>query len=455
MKKVFLLLIITGFLTGGLSGQITINHNDMPSAGDTLRYSLTTNPQQYNFIETGEDFLWDFSNLTHQLQGLEEYELVSSINFLMALLFFGMNSIATSSLGDLPLDNFDIEIDGVYSVYLNSISNYSQLGFFALIEGFGLPLKYSENHIIYKFPLNYNDQDSTGFFGNTNLGDTLSLTREGYRINEVDGWGTLITPFGQFETLRLKSVIYESDSLFLESFGEPFVLKRTTTQYSWLAKNEKIPLLEVSYTAFEASPDNPLLRIKYRDIYRDPSEAAPLADFIADKTEAEPGEEIQFTNLSTPGHEINTYTWSFSPDNVIFHDDTGYGSAEPRVSFTEEGNYSVMLVAVNQSGADTLLREDYITISESQVSAEFPEIDAESPSAYFINRGDILIIERLKGVSFLRIYDLSGRLILQKNALNENNLHVNFSGQNPGIYLINFYYSNRAARPVILKVIKP
>ncbi|TVQ88255.1 MAG: T9SS C-terminal target domain-containing protein [Bacteroidetes bacterium] len=455
MKKVVLLLIICGILSGKLSGQITINHNDMPSAGDTLRYSLTTNPQQYNFIETGEDFLWDFSNLIHQLQGLEEYELVSSINFLMALLFFGTNSIATSSLGDLPLDNFDIELDGVYSVYLNSISQYSQLGFFALIEGFGLPLKYSENHIIYKFPLNYNDQDTTSFFGQTNFGDTLSLTREGYRINEVDGWGNIITPYGEFETLRLKSIIYESDSLFLESFGEPFVVKRTTAQYSWLAKNEKIPILEVSYTAFEASPDNPVLRIKYRDIYRDPSEAAPLADFAADITEAEPGEEIQFINLSTPGHDINTYTWSFSPDNVIFHEDTGYENAEPRVSFTEEGTYSVMLVAINQTGKDTLLREDYITVSESQVSAEFPEIDTDSPSAYFINRGDILVIEKLQGVSFLRIYDLSGRLVQQIHALNENNLHVNFSGQDTGIYLINFYYSNRTTLPVTLKVIKP
>ena len=284
MKKITIFIILFKLISTGLLGQITINQNDMPTAGDTLRYSLTINPQQFDFTQTGENFQWDFSTLTHQAQGIEEYQLVNNINSLMAILFFGMNAIATSAIDDLPLDEFEIDVDGVYSVFSKSTTHYTLDGFFAVIDGMALPLKYSDVDKIYSFPLNYADQDSTTFFGTTpTVGDTLSLTRQGFRVNEVDGWGNIITPYGEFDALRLKSIIYESDSLFLQSLEDPFVLRRTTTRYSWLAKNEKIPILEVSYIVFEDFEDSPSLSIKYRDIYREPIDDPTGVDLVNDK----------------------------------------------------------------------------------------------------------------------------------------------------------------------------
>ncbi len=283
MKKITIFIILFKLISTGLLGQITINQNDMPAAGDTLRYSLTVNPHQFDFTQTGENFQWDFSTLTHQAQGLEEYQLVSSINYLVALFIFGMDAIATSAIDDLPLDEFEIDVDGVYSVFSKSTAQYTLDGFFVMIDGNALPLNYSDADEIYSFPLNYADQDSTTFFGTTNLGDTLSLTKQGYRVNEADGWGNIITPYGEFDVLRLKSIIYESDSLFWQSLGDPFVLKRTTTRYSWLAKNEKIPILQVSYVAIEGSEDNPSVTIKYRDIYREPSDEPTGVDLVDDQ----------------------------------------------------------------------------------------------------------------------------------------------------------------------------
>jgi len=286
MKKIVFLIIFLKIIPAGLSAQITINHHDMPSAGDTLRYSLTLDDQQMDFSQTGAGYQWNFSSLQHQTQGVEEYQLVNTISSLMAILFFGMNAIATSAAGILPLDEFDIDIDGVYSVFSKSTSQYTLDGFFALISPLALPIKYSNVDRIYSFPLNYADQDSTTFFGTTNLGDTLSLTRQGYRVNNVDGWGNIVTPYGEFDVLRLKSTIYESDSIFWESLGDPIVLRRTTTRYSWLAKNEKIPILEVSYIAFEDFEDDPALSIRYRDIYREPIDdptGVDLVDNLADQ----------------------------------------------------------------------------------------------------------------------------------------------------------------------------
>lgn len=455
MKKIIFLIVLFKLISAGLSGQISINNNDMPSAGDTLRYSLTINPQQFNFTQTGEDFQWDFESLTHQTQDLEEYQLVSDINFLMALLFFGMNAIATSAMGDLPLDEFQIDVDGVYSVFSKSTTQYTLDGFFVMIDGIALPIKYSEPDKIYSFPLNYADQDSTTFFGTTNVGDTLSLTRQGYRVNEVDGWGNIITPYGEFDVLRLKSTIYESDSLYWESLGDPFVLKRTTTRYSWLAKNEKIPILQVSYVAFEGFEDNPSVTIKYRDIYREPSEEnPPVANFSASKTQAQIDEEITFFNSSTPSHEANTYLWSFEPDNVSYTNQTNAGSTEPVVTFSLPGNYSVKLIATNAAGTDSLIRQNYITITEP-TGIDIIDDQNNKPIIYLTDNGNFLNIDYRDITGDIRILDISGRLLAERRRIILDNFRLNFSEFYSGIYIIQIQSENLGSRGHNIKIIKP
>ncbi|MBW6478127.1 MAG: T9SS type A sorting domain-containing protein [Bacteroidales bacterium] len=455
MKKIIFLFILFKLISTGLSGQITINNNDMPSAGDTLRYSLTINPQQYDFTQSGEDSQWDFSGLKHQTQGLEEYQLVSNINFLMALLIFGMNAIATDAIGDLPLDEFNLDVDGVYSVFSKSTAQYTLDGFFVLIDGIALPLKYSEADKIYSFPLNYADQDSTTFFGNTSLGDTLSLTREGYRVNEVDGWGNIITPFGEFDVLRLKSTIHESDSLYWQSLGDPFVFKRTTTRYSWLAKNERIPILQVSYVAFEGFEDNPSVTIKYRDIYREPSDDdPPAANFNASQTLAQADEEVIFFNSSTPSHEVNTYQWSFEPDHVSYANQTHSGSTEPVVTFTVPGSYSVKLVATNAAGVDSLIRHNYITITES-TGIDIVNDREIKPVLYFSGNGNILNIDYRNIAGDIRIFDISGRLLAEQRNIILDNFRLDFSQFYSGIYIIQIQSENSERQIHNIKIIKP
>jgi plastocyanin len=455
MKKITFLIILFTLVSTGISGQITINNNDMPSAGDTLRYSLTINPQQFNFTQTGEDFQWDFSGLKHQSQGLEEYQLVSNINFLMALLFFGMNAIATDAIGDLPLDDFNIDVDGVYSVFSKSTIQYTLDGYFVVTDGVALPLKYSQVDKIYSFPLNYADQDSTTFFGTTNLGDTLSLTRQGYRINEVDGWGNIITPYGEFDVLRLKSTIYESDSLYWQSLGEPFVFRRTTTRYSWLAKNEKIPILQVSYVAFEGFEDNPSVTIKYRDIYREPSdEDPPVANFNASQTLAQVDEEITFFNSSTPSHEVNTYQWFFEPDNVSFVNETNAGSTDPVVTFSVPGNYSVKLIATNAAGVDSLIRHNYITITEPTGIDIVNDLEIK-PVLYFSGNGNILNIDYRNIAGDIRIFDISGRFLAEKRNIILDNFRFDFTHYYSGVYIIQIESKSPDRQIFNIKIIKP
>ena len=87
-------------------------------------------------------------------------------------------------------------------------------------------------------------------------------------MNHVDGWGTLITPFGTFNTLRVVSELTGKDSLFLDTLGFGFSFPRAKTrEYKWLATNGKIPVLQINTNVNGAN--EVITSIRYRDIYRD------------------------------------------------------------------------------------------------------------------------------------------------------------------------------------------
>jgi len=102
-----------------------------------------------------------------------------------------------------------------------------------------------EPDIIYRFPLNLNDIDSSLSM------HEIEIPGIGYsegwknRVNHADGWGTLITPYGSFETLRVKSEITQYDSIYIESIGIGFPVYRDYIEYKWIGKNFGLPLCTV------------------------------------------------------------------------------------------------------------------------------------------------------------------------------------------------------------------
>jgi hypothetical protein len=143
----------------------------------------------------------------------------------------------------------------VYNFYNNSSSSYGLIGYAAQVNAIPIPLKYNNADRIYRFPLNFGNIDST------NSTATISLPSLGYfgetkkRKNTVDGWGTLTTPYGTFQVLRVKSVIYQKDSLSLDTIPFPIpIIERNIIEYKWIGKNNGIPLLEIVETSFGIIP---------------------------------------------------------------------------------------------------------------------------------------------------------------------------------------------------------
>ncbi len=94
---------------------------------------------------------------------------------------------------------------------------------------------------------------------------------------------------------------------------------------------------------------------------------APLqANFEADKVDVEVNEEIQFTDLSTPGlSPITRWRWSFG-------DGVTSGQRNPTHAYTEAGEYTVSLTVEAGGQTSTLDRAAYIRVTQpAPPTAEF------------------------------------------------------------------------------------
>jgi PKD repeat protein len=83
--------------------------------------------------------------------------------------------------------------------------------------------------------------------------------------------------------------------------------------------------------------------------------SAPVANFSATPSYGTPPLTVQFTNAST-GATPMTYAWAFG--------DGGTSTlASPSHTYTSVGNYTVVLIATNVDGSNTMTKNGYITVS--------------------------------------------------------------------------------------------
>lgn len=87
-----------------------------------------------------------------------------------------------------------------------------------------------------------------------------------------------------------------------------------------------------------------------------------VANFTATPTSLTTGGTVQFSNSSTGSP--TTYSWSISPaTGWSFAGGTTAASANPQVTFTTAGSYSVTLVASNSTSSDNEVKTGYITVT--------------------------------------------------------------------------------------------
>ncbi len=263
MKKLWTLMLLLISTSTGLKAQITITQTDMPVVNDTIRMSIATPlANSLNYNQTGANFNWDFSTLQPNAQEVVKY--VSSFSTPYGFYFLNTygNKIS-DSLGGFGAFTFK----NVYNFYRRTAQKFTAEGLGVSVNGIPLAADYSDPDEQYTFPLNYNDFDSTTFAVSLNIPTLGTYKSKGYRLNKVDGWGNITTPYGTYSCLRVKSTIIANDSLTISqpvpfSFGFP----NNRYEIRWIANGHKLPLLEVQGT--EQGNTFVANRVTYRDIAR-------------------------------------------------------------------------------------------------------------------------------------------------------------------------------------------
>lgn len=401
MKK---LSVLWGIALTAMSSfaQPVFQMSDYAAVGDSFVMSVTQlNIAGLDFAQAGTGISWDYSSLVGTGQDVIRFLDPDNAGYRTAWI---ANCIVTTggvltcapqwdNLTNLAVRETDdsnpgllnllpVGVSNVVTHYSNS-NNYLRetiLGISVGMGGFSLPfpLDYDIPDTIYRFPINYQDRDSSESAFTLDLnpfGVDFLYSSSQKRVNNVEGWGSLITPYDTFpSTLKIRTVIYHNDSISTQ--GNTFPGNITTeVVYSWLDPSTGYPVLRA--TGLVAAGVEVITNVRFLDSVRcyDPVAfflATPIP-VIADPSSGQA--TVSFTNLS---QNADLFSWDFGDGGTAT-------SANPSHDFTGAGVYPVQLIACN-SICDPLrcdtIEIPVIVIDTAQIAANF------MPSAPFTCVGD-------------------------------------------------------------------
>ncbi len=253
MRKNVTLLATTALLSSSLHAQVSIGLAEMPAAGDALRMTQANLNLFINYAQTGPGHTWDFSNLQAVDEDTTTYQTVASTNIVYALvyadIFFNPNRANHATAGvDIPFYQ-QLPIADPYTFLYRSNTEYRKIGFGAELAGIPVPIIFSQQDVIYELPLNYGDVSTSQSAWNVSLPTLAYYGYQQTRGNEVDGWGSITTPAGTFDALRVKTTLEGRDTINVDTLGIGFAIDRPVVrEYKWLTPGLRVPVLQVNTT---------------------------------------------------------------------------------------------------------------------------------------------------------------------------------------------------------------
>lgn len=358
MKKSILLFALLSVGTAA-HAQITVTDADIAPAGsDFIIFTDSTSTGLSVDAPTGAAQSWDFSALQY-----DDWDTLSLLNP-STVTSTGSFPTATHAIdegGDfytfLKLDNSGLYLDGVEGDLLD--------------QGVNVSFDVDPDLAILSLPANFGDSYSSSTIIDSTLAgsqigqpvDSARITREITFDGEVDAYGTVTTPSGMYDVLRVYTQEITSDVTEILLFGTwtPVAQSSDTIyRYSFIANNE-------GYYVLEVETDGPNGNVLYAD-YKTGANLQSAVD--TDATSCYGSADGEAAAFGFGGSGTYTFNWS---------DGTANGN---EVSGLAAGSYSV---TVSDGVTDvvetfTIIEPDSITLNAN--------ISGASPGA---NDGSIAV----------------------------------------------------------------
>jgi hypothetical protein len=323
MRRIFTFLFVFLSVFAGLHAQVVITSNDMPTPGDTVRRSTTFILEGIDYEQAGPDQSWNFSSLALTSQQVDTFISVGETPLLFQGFFNNQfifpdykATVAYKLASFTSLPGFTITDS--YEFFKNNSDSYKDVGYGITYSGLTIPIQYDRIDTVYRFPLAYGNVDSAQSFFELELPDIGYASIERKRWNYADGWGTVLTPFGQFQALRVKTVIQEYDSVYIDSLNMGIPLERNIIEYKWLANGFPLPVLQVTVEGFIVTASYiDSLKTSYSGIYDFQGSNVhfsvypnPSDDFISINYELLEDSEVGISLYSVYGNQLRCFAQS-------------------------------------------------------------------------------------------------------------------------------------------------
>ena len=284
--------IITSHAFSQKSGTI-YNLSNYANPNDTFRFSQGNNFIKLNFDTTGQNITWDYSSIQSNTQDVIKILAPNQSGYIFTPVSFQQK--------------LDIAIPTIDTLYLNTIKIYDVLGFFdkannqlsqlaiaGKVQGFAVKSKYDTPDIVYNFPIQYgNQKDSSSSSYTVSIPTMLYYKHSQKRVNSVEGYGTLKTPFGTFDVIKTKSIIYSTDTVSISNSGVPSY-KYTNVIYQWLTPSKGMPVLAISRRIADG------IMVSEKAEFMDSIRKYPAkASFVYSPLKPKQGDKVIFQNLSS------------------------------------------------------------------------------------------------------------------------------------------------------------
>jgi len=255
MKR-FILYVCFSLVTG-LQAQPVVDGTAFTNAGTVLTYDVATPAWLANFdpaADAGENVNWNFLDFASASSLVEPYVPVTAAPAIYQ--FYFNNALLfpehfSTHARNLPIEEAGIEIPleltDIFGFFRNDSEGYYITGTAFSISGFPLNTPFSSTDRVIKFPVVYGEQDSTFSQFLIEVPFLGAYGQSGFRYNHVDAWGTVETPFGSFEALRIKSERYLTDTAYItqNQTGE-IIVRPLQVDYTWVSQDAPGPLMEAS-----------------------------------------------------------------------------------------------------------------------------------------------------------------------------------------------------------------
>ncbi len=339
MLKFYISLLLSLSVFANIFGQITISRLDMPFPNDTIYMGTQNFYFGTGFTAAGPNQSWDFSALQSATTRLDTFVSIASTPFAYQLFFnnplppYNENrSNVAMKLNDSTLPQLGpIQFSNVYGYFKNPntpaipIINpnpprlYAQTGFGAQLSLLPLSVPYKpakDMDILYEFPLQYLDSNNCESEWELSVPNIGFISETRIRENKVDAWGSVITPIGTFNVLRVKSYNIISDSIKIADSLLPIPIPgiritRYETEYKWIANGRKLPLVKAVYTSLVAGTQGVLSSIEFQKFNPPPINPTLIQNISVNALRfyySTEEQKLYITNFSNEKLTVNLYS---------------------------------------------------------------------------------------------------------------------------------------------------